>query len=153
MDIRSLMSNRLQHSRSFHWKHELEFRLREDAMETSAHGISGLVVKYIVAIHVTRVRFPAHAFCYCALHLGYTSSLHLRLRQARWHCRFFFNEPQTKIVPMDKHTDKYWWETCMLSRMVENSYGHASFWKEIEFMRVLLSYSYSDDNKKLFNEM
>ena len=28
---------------------------------SSAHGISGLVVEYIVAIDVTRVRFPADA--------------------------------------------------------------------------------------------
>ena len=27
-------------------------------------GISGLVVEYIVAIDVTRVRFPADAFCF-----------------------------------------------------------------------------------------
>jgi hypothetical protein len=31
--------------------------------ETLLTGISGLVVEYIVAIDVTRVRFPADAFC------------------------------------------------------------------------------------------
>ena len=30
------------------------------------HGISGLVVEYIVAIDVTRARFPADAFASCA---------------------------------------------------------------------------------------
>ena len=31
--------------------------------DTMLTGISGLVVEYIVAIDVTRVRFPADAFC------------------------------------------------------------------------------------------
>ena len=30
----------------------------------NAHGISGLVVEYIVAIDVTRVRFPVDAFIF-----------------------------------------------------------------------------------------
>ena len=40
-------------------------------------GISGLVVEYIVAIDVTRVRFPADAFSICFL-LLHNGSLQLR---------------------------------------------------------------------------
>ena len=35
--------------------------------ETAPSSISGLVVEYIVAIDVTRVRFPADAFSCCAV--------------------------------------------------------------------------------------
>ena len=36
---------------------------REDT-QRKEQGISGLVVEYIVAIDVTRVRFPADAYCH-----------------------------------------------------------------------------------------
>ena len=33
-------------------------------LRTNSNSISGLVAEYIVAIDVTRVRFPADAFCF-----------------------------------------------------------------------------------------
>ena len=42
-------------------------------MRHREHGISGLVVEYIVAIDVTRVRFPADAcLCFALLHIQHT---------------------------------------------------------------------------------